>query len=89
MKIISENHVELPVCHRQICILYRLLSEKQDDGYTHYGIHAENAATGEALTIPDITVNQSMARRLYDSLLRGKVTTVSFREVVEDFLGSM
>lgn len=89
MQIISENYVEVPVCDKQICVLYRLFSGKRDDGYTHYGIHAENAATGEALTIPDITVNQETARRLYDSLLRGKVTTVSFREVVEDFLGAM
>lgn len=53
-----------------------------------YGISLCNRNTGELVTIQDITTDPEAARALFGRLVRGSVTTVSFREIVEDFLAA-
>ena len=89
MEILSEKCMELSAEEKQVCVLYQLFSGELEGGYTHYGIRARDAATGETLTIPHITVDGENAWRLFDCLLHGKVTMVTFRDVVEDYLAAI
>ena len=58
-----------------------------DDG--SYGITVQNRTTGEQVLISDLTHSPALADRLFDCLVRGNVTTITFRDVVEDFLAAV
>lgn len=56
------------------------------DGAGSYGISVLNIETGEKLCIPEISVSRTETLSLVSLLCRGGVTTLTFPEVVEDWL---
>ena len=69
-------------------LMYYRLSEDAPDGTTRFGAAVEavcEEGTSRA-EVPDITTSREKIDRLLSALIRGAVTPVSLREVVEDFL---
>ena len=58
---------------------------RNNKGYD-YGIALCNRSSFELSYLPDITTNRQSALALFERLMQGEVTTVTFRDVVEDFL---
>lgn len=83
MKTIKTATILLPVDRAPITLTYRLGEDPSG-----YAISAENLTTGERITIRDITPSRDRALALFGLLVRGQVTTITFPEVVEDFLAS-
>lgn len=54
-----------------------------------YSIYLDNRTTGEQAAAFDITRNPMVAEELYQSLIRGRVTAVTFHDVVEDFVAEI
>ena len=58
-----------------------------DDG--SYAISVQNRTTGEQVRLSDLTHSPQLVERLFELLVRGSVTTITFRDVVEDFLAAV
>lgn len=56
------------------------------DGASSYGISVLNIDTDEKLAIPEISVSRIETLNLIALLCRGGVTTMTFFDVVEDWL---
>lgn len=69
---------------RGIPVDYFLLVEERDTFWEHYGIRVESG--GERTEIPGITASQPGILSLLSKLMRGEVTPVAARYVVEDWL---
>ena len=69
---------------RGIPVDYFLLVEERDALWEHYGIRVESG--GERTEIPSFTAAQSGILALLSELMRGSVTPVAARDVVEDWL---
>ncbi len=54
-----------------------------------FGILIRNRTSGESEMISDITENFSKAVHLFEQLIRCQVTTVTFRDVVEDYVAAV
>ena len=61
-----------------------LLVEERDALWEHYGIRVESG--GERTEVPGITASQPGILSLLSKLMRGEVTPVAARYVVEDWL---
>lgn len=55
-------------------------------GAGHYGISVMNIDTQEKISIPEISVSRTDTLDLIGLLCRGGVTTLTFFDVVEDWL---
>lgn len=68
---------------------YFLWVERTADGCTAYGfeirLHTDRH-TAESAYIADVTVNRSLAERIYCALWQGDVTPCTLHDVVEDLL---
>ena len=53
-----------------------------------YGIALCNRDAAELVYVLDITSDPETARTLFEHMVKGSVTTISFRDVVEDFLAA-
>ena len=62
---------------------------KNRNHFGSYAISLQNRTTGEQVLISDITRSPVLADRLFELLVRGSVTTITFRDVVEDFLAAV
>ena len=71
----------------EAALTIRYILSLRDDG--SYGITVQNLTTGEQVRLSDLTHSPALADRLFDRLVRGTVTTVTFRDVVEDFLAAV
>ena len=69
---------------RGIPVDYFLRVEERDALWEHYGIRVESG--GERTEIPGITASQPGILSLLSKLMRGEVTPVAARYVVEDWL---
>ena len=85
MKTIRKTTIHLPAPGDELPMTYALCQD--DDGA--FAIALRNGHTGEQAMFVDITPDPVAALALYDLLVRGGVTPVSFREVVEDFLAAV
>lgn len=75
---ITVEGAHIPLCYR--------LFEHTEAGVSHYGVSVENERTGEFSHVEDVTTRREHAEQLLSLLARGQVTTVSLREIVEDFV---
>ena len=68
---------------------YLLVEDIEVEGFhcESYGVLLENAVTGEESRVRHVTVNAHQAVELLDILVRGGVTPVTLRDVIEDWLG--
>ena len=62
---------------------YYLLTKKSAMGVL-YGVQAE--LNGERTAVPGITLSRRRVQSLLDGLIRGQVTPVALRDVVDDWL---
>ncbi len=85
MKNIRNATILLPLDAAPLTLCYTM--SLWDDG--SYAVSLQNRTTGEQVLIPDLTCSPSLADRLFDLLVRGSVTTITFRDVVEDFLAAV
>lgn len=85
MKNIRTATILLPLGETPLTLLYTL--SRWDDG--SYAISLQNRTTGEQVLISDLTRSPALADRLFDLLVRGRVTTITLRDVVEDFLAAV
>ena len=69
---------------RGVPVDYFLLVERRDPCWEHYGICVESG--GERAEIQRITVSRAGILTLLSKLMRGSVTPVAARDVVEDWL---
>ena len=69
---------------RGVPVDYFLLVEERDALWEHYGVCVESG--GERTEIPGITASQTGILLLLSRLMRGSVTPVAARDVVEDWL---
>ena len=65
---------------------YLLCGTPRESQGFDYGIALWNHSSLERSFLPDITVDAQRALALFERLIRGQVTTVTFRDVVEDYL---
>ena len=72
------------VCVQKMNIQYFLLKEYFEGQEGHYGVSVE--LEGEQVTVRQITTSCKEIRELLDLLVRGQVTPVTVRDVVEDWL---
>lgn len=84
MKTIQKTTIRIPAPGCDLPLTYALCQD--DDGA--FAIALRNTLTGEQAIIMDITPDPVAALALYDLLIRGGVTPVTFRDVVEDFLAA-
>ena len=84
MKTIQKTTIRLPAPGCDLPLTYALCQD--DDGA--FAIALRNGHTGEQAIAQDITPDPVAALALYDLLIRGGVTTVTFQDVVEDFLAA-
>lgn len=68
---------------RNFWVRYYLLKERSASGEI-YGVGMER--DGEGMDLPDLTPSQKRAQALLENLIRGQVTPVSLRDVVDDWL---
>ncbi len=85
MKNIRTATILLPLDAAPLTLRYTL--SLWDDG--SYAVSVRNRTTGEQVLIPDLTRSPALAERLFDLLVRGGVTPVTFLDVVEDFLAAV
>lgn len=67
-------------------VRYYLLAEEWKELGESYGLQVRYGE--ESAMIPDITISQRHIERLLQALVRGGVTPVTAREVVDDWLNS-
>ena len=67
---------------------YTLQAEPAGALGLEYGITVCDRSSGTSITIQDITNQPLQARSLFEKLVAGAVTTLTFRDVVEDFLAA-
>lgn len=84
MKTIRKTTIHLAAPSLDLPLTYALCQD--DDG--SFAIALRSAHTGEQAIVVDITPDPVAALALYDLLVRGGVTPVTFRDVVEDFLAA-
>ncbi len=84
MKTIQKTTIRIPTPGLDLPMTYALC---QDDD-RRFAIALRNDHTGERAILADITPDPVTALALYDLLVRGGVTPVTFRDVVEDFLAA-
>ena len=65
-------------------VRYYLFAETREDYEESYGILAESG--GERAAVPNITVSQRRIQALAEVLMRGAVTPLTLRDVVDDWL---
>ncbi len=65
---------------------YLLRGEPRTPQGYDYGIALCDRSSMERRYLPDITTDVQRALALFERLVRGQVTVVTFRDVVEDFL---
>lgn len=85
MKNIRTATILLSLGETSLTLRYTL--SRWDDG--SYAISLQNRTTGEQVLISDLTHSPALADRLFELLVRGSVTTITFRDVVEDFLAAI
>lgn len=85
MKTIRKTTIRLPAPGDDLPMTYALCQD--NDGA--FAIALRNALTGEQALVMDITPDPVAALALYGLLVRGGVTPVTFRDVVEDFLAAV
>lgn len=69
---------------RELPVRYYLLEEAPDNGRRLYGILVEHG--GERISLLELTCSRRRAEALLGLLIRGCVTPVTVRDVVEDWL---
>lgn len=84
MKTIRKITIRIPAPGDNLPLTYALCQD--DDG--SFAIALRNSHTGEQAIAQDITSDPVAALALYDLLVRGGVTPVTFWDVVEDFLAA-
>lgn len=84
MKNLRKDTILLATDRGVLTLTYTLSLD--EDG--SYAIALLNRTTGESAVLCDLTPNWDKARGLYDLLVRGGVTVVTFRDVVEDVLAA-
>lgn len=84
MKNLRKETIQIPTAGAAITMTY-ILCEDADGSYA---IALENRTAGERCVIPNITSSPDRAGALFERLVRGSVTTVTFRDVVEDALAA-
>ena len=67
-----------------IPVRYSLVAEELENAGENYGVLVESG--GERLLLRGITVSQRRIQSLFEHLMVGKVTAVTGRDVVEDWL---
>ena len=85
MKNIRTATILVPLVEATLTLRYTL--SRGNDG--SYAISLQNRTTGEQVLISDISRSPVLADRLFELLVRGSVTTITFRDVVEDFLAAI
>lgn len=85
MKSVRNEAVRVYTGETAMTICYML--SRSEDG--NCSITVSNATTGERAMAFDITRNPLVAEELYQALIRGRVTTVTFHDVVEDFIADI
>lgn len=89
MEIIQEKTIVAETEGGVLELSYTLYSMPTLRGTGSFGILLRNRATGESDMISDITGDLSAAVHLFEQLVRGKVTPVTLRDVVEDFVADL
>ena len=74
--------------HGRLAMTYTLQAEPAGAFGLEYGITVCDRGSGTSVTIQDITNQPLQARELFEKLVAGAVTTLTFRDVVEDFLAA-
>ena len=75
--------------HGRLAMTYTLQAEPAGALGLEYGITVCDRSSGTSITIQDITNQPLQARALFEKLVAGAVTTLTFRDVVEDFLAAV
>lgn len=65
---------------------YTLFYGPTDQNGEGFGIRVKDQRTKETITLRDISVNPLDSKRLFELVLRGFVTPVSLKDVVEDYI---
>ena len=65
-------------------VYYYLLTNSQEHGERQYGVAIAYGEMWEA--VPNLTSFRTRAQSLLETLIRGKVTPVSLRDIVDDWL---
>lgn len=86
MENIREASVVAEAEQGPIELHYTLYSMPTVRGTESYGILLRNKTTDESAMVSDITESFSVAVHLFQQLIRCQVTTVTLRDVVEDFI---
>jgi len=72
------------ICVQEMNIRYFLLEEHLEGAVDNYGIRVE--LEGEQVNVRQITTSRKEIEELLEQLIRGGVTPVAVRDVVEDWL---
>ena len=85
MKIIRFNKISAKINNKIHVLTYELLAETVP-GRDSYGIVIMDQTDGSVEMVLDLTSLEYRAEDFYLSLIQGRVTPVSLRELTEDFL---
>lgn len=88
MKLLRTETIHLKTEAGEITLDYTLVESSGDLTRMSYGIALCNRDTTELVYVLDITSDPETARTLFEHMVKGSVTTISFRDVVEDFLAA-
>ena len=82
MTLLDECYYEESPCHPVACRLWRMRS-KTAEGRVHFAIGMESPTRRYLYWVGE---SESSARRLFASMVEGKLSPIHLGEVVEDFL---
>ena len=87
MKLLLSESRLLDTPLGELSIRYELLREEREPKY--YSVRLWNETTGERSQAPELTTDRDLALRFFEGVLRGSVTPLTLREIVEDFLAEL
>lgn len=74
--------------HGRLAMTYTLQARTCRGAWAGIRLTVCDRSSGTSITIQDITNQPLQARALFEKLVAGAVTTLTFRDVVEDFLAA-
>ena len=86
MENIREKTIQIQGENGAMELSYTLYPMPTVRGTESYGILLRNKTTDESVMISEITESLPAAVHLFEQLVRCQVTTVTLRDVVEDFI---
>ena len=83
MTLLDERYYEEAPDHSVVCLLWRMRPKSSDGGFVCYAVGMESPTRRYLYRIGE---DESAARRLFESIVEGRLSPVHLGEVVEDFL---